>query len=335
MGLITPGGLEMLKITRVQTLFEIEKLLLNKRNMIMRLVNCLLSVIIIYTMSCKVEGQKERISFYKVPLICGADKSIGCGSRIKPLFIDTEKEREIKESWTNKQGTIIAIVWKENENEKLIQSLFKKHDIESTLIFDSMEVKTASADFQEQGKWFKGMEVDQLSIIEAGTIAQNLTQFAQDAKIITPEECQKIRNEIEEYFKKELVKVRTYDELKSPATQEKWKQDGYAIYEKHIGKQRADSVSVLYNKTQGELIEEDSCCDKKDEASCCDKNATVSLKSEITCPKCGHKETETMPTDACVIKYTCKKCKTDLYPKKGDCCVFCTYGNHKCPSKQG
>ena len=59
-----------------------------------------------------------------------------------------------------------------------------------------------------------------------------------------------------------------------------------------------------------------------------------SLQSEITCPKCGKKEMLKMPTDQCQIKFTCNNCKTDLYPKEGDCCVFCTYGNHKCPSKQ-
>ncbi len=59
-----------------------------------------------------------------------------------------------------------------------------------------------------------------------------------------------------------------------------------------------------------------------------------SLYSEITCPKCGHKKMEKMPTDVCVITYICEKCKTQLHPKDGDCCVFCTYGTNKCPSKE-
>ena len=59
-----------------------------------------------------------------------------------------------------------------------------------------------------------------------------------------------------------------------------------------------------------------------------------SLSSEITCPKCNFKKTETMPTEKCLIQYTCTNCKTDLHPKEGDCCVFCSYGTHKCPSKQ-
>ena len=74
----------------------------------------------------------------------------------------------------------------------------------------------------------------------------------------------------------------------------------------------------------------DSCCTKVT----ADSSTATSTTSEITCPKCGHKKTETLPTDVCVIKYTCENCKTELTPKVGDCCVFCTYGTHKCPSKQ-
>lgn len=71
--------------------------------------------------------------------------------------------------------------------------------------------------------------------------------------------------------------------------------------------------------------------DQKDRKS---KNHLSSSQSEITCPNCGHKKIESLPTDVCQISYTCEKCKTVLHPKEGDCCVFCTHGNHKCPSKQ-
>lgn len=59
------------------------------------------------------------------------------------------------------------------------------------------------------------------------------------------------------------------------------------------------------------------------------------LTSEITCPKCGVKRMETMPTDACQFFYECSHCKAILRPKPGDCCVYCSYGAVKCPPKQG
>jgi len=60
----------------------------------------------------------------------------------------------------------------------------------------------------------------------------------------------------------------------------------------------------------------------------------IILESTITCPECGHKETEVMPTEACQWFYDCKACHTILKPKKGDYCVFCSYGTVACPPMQ-
>jgi hypothetical protein len=60
----------------------------------------------------------------------------------------------------------------------------------------------------------------------------------------------------------------------------------------------------------------------------------MQLESKITCPKCGHQTTETMPTDACQFFYHCKDCGERLKPLEGDCCVFCSYGTVPCPPMQ-
>jgi hypothetical protein len=60
----------------------------------------------------------------------------------------------------------------------------------------------------------------------------------------------------------------------------------------------------------------------------------VELKSELTCPECGHRIVETMPTDRCQFYYECKGCGVLLRPKSGDCCVFCSYGTVPCPPIQ-
>ncbi|WP_281806678.1 GDCCVxC domain-containing (seleno)protein [Methylocystis echinoides] len=56
--------------------------------------------------------------------------------------------------------------------------------------------------------------------------------------------------------------------------------------------------------------------------------------STIICPSCGHRATETMPTDACLVIYECKGCGARLKPTPGDCCVFCSYGDAPCPPVQ-
>jgi hypothetical protein len=41
-----------------------------------------------------------------------------------------------------------------------------------------------------------------------------------------------------------------------------------------------------------------------------------------------------MPTDACQYIYACKHCAFQMKPKKGDCCVYCSYGDVPCPPIQ-
>ena len=58
------------------------------------------------------------------------------------------------------------------------------------------------------------------------------------------------------------------------------------------------------------------------------------LKSTIKCLECGFEKEETIPNDYCLIFYTCTSCDTLLERKPGTCCIFCSYGDVKCLSKQ-
>ncbi len=60
----------------------------------------------------------------------------------------------------------------------------------------------------------------------------------------------------------------------------------------------------------------------------------IERRSTLTCPGCGHQETEIMPTDACQYFYDCKVGGSVLKPKPGDSCVFCSFGSTPCPSVQ-
>ncbi|MHA1207462.1 MAG: GDCCVxC domain-containing (seleno)protein [Candidatus Hodarchaeales archaeon] len=58
------------------------------------------------------------------------------------------------------------------------------------------------------------------------------------------------------------------------------------------------------------------------------------LISKVTCPKCGNTSDVKMPENQCVLFYTCPNCQSVLQPQNEDCCVFCTYGDVKCPAMQ-
>jgi hypothetical protein len=63
--------------------------------------------------------------------------------------------------------------------------------------------------------------------------------------------------------------------------------------------------------------------------------ASIQLESVITCPICGHRAIEQMPSDACQFFYVCTGCGERLQPEPDDCCVFCSFGDASCPPKQG
>jgi len=86
-------------------------------------------------------------------------------------------------------------------------------------------------------------------------------------------------------------------------------------------------TSESKEKTMENSNKEDLCCKAE-------STSNQSNTSKITCPECGYTKTEVLPTDVCTIVYTCEKCNSELTPREDDCCVYCTYGTHKCPSKQ-
>ncbi len=223
----------------------------------MRKVAVLLAIAAMYILGCQPVGEKptESISFYKVPLVCGAAPEIGCGSRIKPMFIATEKEKAVKESWTNREGTVIAIVWNDTgaASRQKVQDLFIANDIDAELITDTSIIKEQRASFRDSGRWYKGMDVDKLSIEEAGVIARKTTSFALKEGYVDSNEAVKIKKDIESYFKNELVQVRTLDNLTSDTTQERWKKDLYKVVVGYIGVERADKLSKAYETRLSEI----------------------------------------------------------------------------------
>ena len=60
----------------------------------------------------------------------------------------------------------------------------------------------------------------------------------------------------------------------------------------------------------------------------------IIYESELSCPECGHKEILKMPSDACQWFHKCSYCGIILKPKRGDCCVFCSFGSVPCPPMQ-
>lgn len=95
------------------------------------------------------------------------------------------------------------------------------------------------------------------------------------------------------------------------------------IYIGMFGMLAATIVNYYRNRLHGNC---DTCTEYNGEI--------VELETVITCPECGHKKTEMMPTNSCQYFYECENCKKVLKPLQGDCCVYCSYGSVKCPPIQ-
>jgi hypothetical protein len=272
---------------------------------------------------CSPGKEHSSITFFEVPLVCGAAPEIGCGSRIKPLFLELGKRKSVAEVYTNRAGTIVAVKWTKKEGSDEIMDLFTRYNIDADPVTDRAKRDSLLGSMTSDTGWLKGMAVDSLSLYEAGVIANTLTDFALEAGLVNEAENKMIRRDIEAYFKKELVLVRTPEELNSKECQDSWRRNAFMVYQNHIGKQRAEAVSDYFDEHEIQIMKQESCCSEQEE-----------LTSTITCPYCKHSFEESMPTDICLGKYTCGKCNRTLTTRPGDCCVFCSYGDHKCPSMQ-
>lgn len=281
-------------------------------------------------------SQNEKITFYDVPLVCNAHTAIGCGSRAKPALLEMEKNPAVKEAWLNRAGTVYAIVWRDEEHtRKVAKPIFDKYEIDFTAL-DGTDAKENLESFRKEKLWYRSADVDKLSIEEAEHIATTLMDFSLKKKLLTPEESDKLKPKIESYFKTELVKVRTPEQLYDDS-ENKFRTDLTAIASNVIGEERTENIIEEYYKEREKQAEvEGGCCQKNHSDKCCSKKGKekISLQSEITCPSCRHKKIETMPTDVCQFSYQCESCKAVLKSKEGDCCVFCSYGSKPCPSKQ-
>jgi hypothetical protein len=119
-----------------------------------------------------------------------------------------------------------------------------------------------SKSFRMDGSWFRGAEVDCLSLEEAREIAETSVASAAKEKLVSPEEGARIKSDIEAYFRKELLKSRTRQELLQDAKR-KFPEAVLNIFRKHIGTERtaeleADGIENPFNRV--DRGEPSTCC---------------------------------------------------------------------------
>jgi len=131
----------------------------------------------------------ERVSFFEVPLECGAAEGLGCGSASKPILKSLERDARIAEAKINYPGTVLAVVWKDpaqaRSGASAVEAAFKKGDLETALLQGGARER-ALKEF-ESGHWYRASDVDRLSQREAQVIAARLMNRAKAGVDLPPE----------------------------------------------------------------------------------------------------------------------------------------------------
>ena len=147
----------------------------------------------------------DRISIFKVPLVCPAAPQIGCGSASKPILLDLEQQPGVLEAWLNRAGTRIAVVWKPQSNSdlrsKVVAELKEDHATE-------LEGKSRDQDlksFQSGKGWYHGADVDRLSEEEADVIAARLVRWVQAKTALPKEKAELLQRALDDTLRKDLT----------------------------------------------------------------------------------------------------------------------------------
>jgi len=131
----------------------------------------------------------ERVSFFEVPLECGAVEGLGCGSASKPILKSLGRDARIAEAKINYSGTVLAVVWKDplqaRSGASAVEAAFKKRDLETALLQGTAREKVLKE--LESGHWYGANDVDRLSEREAQAIAARLVNRAK-ARLDLPSE---------------------------------------------------------------------------------------------------------------------------------------------------
>lgn len=207
---------------------------------------------------------KKEVSFFEAPLVCNAAPHIGCGSRAKFILNDLMRDEAVDEAWLNRAGTMIAIVWNpasnSNMRRKAIDAVFKQHEIPIALADEAVH-SDLSASFATRANWYKGSEVDKLSIEEAGVIADKIiTPLARAVSFRSEQDKLALREDIKNIVQNCFLSLRSFQELDAQ-TYQRLENEIRLAGEKYLGKGNMPELRLAF-ASRSASSSTASCCEK-------------------------------------------------------------------------
>ncbi len=147
----------------------------------------------------------ERLSFFEVPLECGAAESLGCGSAAKPILTELDRNTTIAQARINHPGTILAVVWKNpnDRSDSAVEALFETHKLAAAALKGQARAQ-ALKEFQSE-QWYGAADVDRLSEHEARVIAARLVNRAGGHLDIPPSQLAALTEDLAVVFARHLT----------------------------------------------------------------------------------------------------------------------------------
>ena len=155
-------------------------------------------------------NENDNITFYEVGLVCNAAPGLGCGSRSKPILLEFDQQKEVKEAQLNKKGTLIKIVWEDN-----IDFNSKKYIADRVFKNNKMNAKLSIHSETETSVWLNVRNIDKLSKEEAGIIANQMIVAFKEKGNLTTEQEDHLKVDIQTAFYNFFLNFNSLDELSS------------------------------------------------------------------------------------------------------------------------
>ena len=147
----------------------------------------------------------DRISVFKVPLVCPAAPQIGCGSASKPILLDLERQPGVLEAWLNRAGTIISVVWKPDSDAETRRNVMAELKEDHATELEGKFRDNAVKDFLSGKGWYRGADVDRLSEEEADIIAARLVRWVQAKTALKKDKVEGLQRAFADTLRKDLT----------------------------------------------------------------------------------------------------------------------------------
>jgi len=169
----------------------------------------LMSALLYATLASAVENAAaatpDRISVFKVPLVCPAAPQIGCGSASKPILLDLERKPGVLEAWLNRAGTIISVVWKPDSDAETRRNVTAELKEDHATELEGKSRDNAVKDFLSGKGWYRGADVDRLSEEEADIIAARLVRLVQAKTALPKDKAEELQHAFSDTLRKDLT----------------------------------------------------------------------------------------------------------------------------------